>query len=80
MRAMSHLVDKGLVLYWGTSEWSAAQLTEAYLLADKHNLVPPTMEQPEYPYFFYSYELIKVFHVSQSQGRVRIQKFVHKIW
>ena len=28
VRAMSWLVDQGLAFYWGTSEWSAAQLTE----------------------------------------------------
>lgn len=47
-RAMSDLVRQGKVLYWGTSEWSAEQLTEAYQVARDHHLVPPTMEQPEY--------------------------------
>ena len=48
---MSDLVRQGKVLYWGTSEWSAAQITEAANLAREHGLVPPTMEQPQYNMF-----------------------------
>lgn len=51
VRAMHNLVVQGKVLYWGTSEWSAQQLTEAYAVARQHNLTPPTMEQPEYNLF-----------------------------
>jgi voltage-dependent potassium channel beta subunit len=51
VRAMSDLVHQGKVFYWGTSEWSAAQLTEAFTVAKEHGLVPPTMEQPEYNLF-----------------------------
>src|SRR3569833_1126029 len=40
-----------LAYYWGTSEWSAAQITEAILVAEKHNLVAPVAEQPEYNAF-----------------------------
>jgi len=48
VRAMSDLVHQGKVLYWGTSEWSLAQLEEAYRIAATPGLVPPTMEQPQY--------------------------------
>jgi len=48
VRAMSYLVDKGYALYWGTSEWSAREITKAYELAERLHLVPPTMEQPQY--------------------------------
>ena len=51
VRAMSDLVTQGKVMYWGTSEWSAQQITEAYAVARQHNLVPPTMEQPQYNLF-----------------------------
>src|SRR5436190_15344727 len=51
VRAMSDLVAQGKVLYWGTSEWSAAEITEAHRIADKLRLVPPTMEQPQYNMF-----------------------------
>jgi voltage-dependent potassium channel beta subunit len=49
--AMHHLVEQGKILYWGTSEWSAQQIAEAILLAEKNNLIPPTMEQPQYNMF-----------------------------
>jgi len=48
VRAMSDLVRQGKVLYWGTSEWSAQQIQEAYGLARQYGLTPPTMEQPQY--------------------------------
>lgn len=51
VRAMHNLITQGKVLYWGTSEWSAQQLTEAYAVARAHNLTPPTMEQPQYNMF-----------------------------
>ncbi|MEH6567582.1 MAG: aldo/keto reductase [Halioglobus sp.] len=46
--AMHNLVTQGKVLYWGTSEWSAQEITEAYEFAKENNLTPPTMEQPQY--------------------------------
>lgn len=49
--AMHNLIQQGKVMYWGTSEWTAQQLTEAYAAAERHNLTPPTMEQPEYNMF-----------------------------
>lgn len=51
VRAMSHLIDQGKALYWGTSEWSADQLREAYHVARRERLIPPTMEQPQYHMF-----------------------------
>ena len=51
VRAMSHLVDRGLAFYWGTSEWSAEQIREAHAIARREHLVPPTMEQPQYHMF-----------------------------
>jgi voltage-dependent potassium channel beta subunit len=50
-RAMHDLIVQGKVLYWGTSEWSAAQIAEAYRLCAQHNFHPPTMEQPQYNLF-----------------------------
>lgn len=46
--AMDALVRQGKVLYWGTSEWSAAQIREAHAVARRHALQPPAMEQPQY--------------------------------
>ena len=51
VRAMDVLIQQGKVLYWGTSEWEAEQIAEAYEIAAKFNLTPPTMEQPEYNLF-----------------------------
>ncbi len=51
VRAMHNLVQQGKVIYWGTSEWNAQQLTEAHMVARREHLTPPTMEQPEYNMF-----------------------------
>jgi voltage-dependent potassium channel beta subunit len=51
VRAMTELINRGVILYWGTSEWSAQEITEAYAAARNFGLVPPTMEQPEYNMF-----------------------------
>jgi len=48
VRAMHDLVTQGKVLYWGTSEWSARRIQEAWGLARRHGLTPPSMEQPQY--------------------------------
>jgi voltage-dependent potassium channel beta subunit len=45
---MHNLILQGKVLYWGTSEWSATEIMEAYSVARQYNLIPPTMEQPQY--------------------------------
>ena len=50
--AMDHLVRSGLAFYWGTSEWSADQIEEAYITAEKLNCIKPSMEQPKYNLFF----------------------------
>ena len=49
--AMNDLVRQGKVFYWGTSEWSAAQVSEAAAIARREHLLPPQMEQPEYNMF-----------------------------
>ncbi|MEM6283537.1 MAG: aldo/keto reductase [Chloroflexota bacterium] len=51
VRAMTELIQRGDVLYWGTSEWSAQELMEAYSVAREYGLIPPTMEQPQYNMF-----------------------------
>jgi voltage-dependent potassium channel beta subunit len=49
--AMHDIVARGKALYWGTSEWSAAEIMEAWQIADKHHLHKPVMEQPQYNMF-----------------------------
>ncbi|KXS14043.1 Aldo/keto reductase [Gonapodya prolifera JEL478] len=51
VRAFNYLIDHGLAFYWGTSEWSAQQITEAHRVADRLGLVGPSMEQPQYNMF-----------------------------
>ncbi|MGO8692034.1 MAG: potassium channel beta subunit family protein [Rectinemataceae bacterium] len=46
--AMSDIVASGKALYWGTSEWSAEEIREAWDIADRRNLRKPQMEQPQY--------------------------------
>ncbi len=49
--AMQDMVSAGKALYWGTSEWSADEIMQAWQIADKHHLRKPVMEQPEYNLF-----------------------------
>jgi len=51
VRAMSDMITQGKALYWGTSEWSAAEIRAAWDIADKHHLHKPVMEQPQYHLF-----------------------------
>jgi voltage-dependent potassium channel beta subunit len=51
VRTMDDLVHRGKILYWGTSEWEAGQVAQAYGLARQYWLIPPTMEQPQYNLF-----------------------------
>ena len=51
VRAMDTLIQQGKILYWGTSEWSAQEIMEAYSIARQYGLTPPTMEQPQYNMF-----------------------------
>jgi voltage-dependent potassium channel beta subunit len=46
--AMHNVVEWGKALYWGTSEWSAAEVIAAIEIAEKHHLHKPVMEQPQY--------------------------------
>ncbi len=49
--AMNDLLRQGKILYWGTSEWSAQEITEAHLVARQYHLIGPVMEQPQYNLF-----------------------------
>ena len=46
--AMHDIISQGKALYWGTSEWAAADIMAAWQIADKHHLHKPVMEQPQY--------------------------------
>ena len=49
--AMHNIIEWGKAMYWGTSEWSAAEIVEAIAIADKHHLHKPVVEQPVYNLF-----------------------------
>ena len=49
--AMHDIVRAGKARYWGTSEWSAAEIMAAWQIAERHHLAKPVMEQPQYNLF-----------------------------
>ncbi|GAA5822929.1 hypothetical protein JCM11251_004427 [Rhodosporidiobolus azoricus] len=48
VRAFNWVIEKGYAFYWGTSEWTAAQIVEAQGIADRLGLIGPVIEQPQY--------------------------------
>ena len=46
--AMNDLLTQGKIMYWGTSEWSATQIKEAFSCSEKYSLRGPVVEQPQY--------------------------------
>ncbi len=48
---MHNLIQQGKVLYWGTSQWSGAEIMEAHRVAHQYHLIGPTVEQPQYNMF-----------------------------
>lgn len=49
--AMHNIIEWGKAMYWGTSEWSAAEIVSAIEIADRHHLHKPITEQPIYNLF-----------------------------
>jgi len=64
VRAFNHVINQGKAFYWGTSEWSAQQIMQAYAIARQEHLIPPLMEQSQY----------NMFH------RDRIEKEYHRLY
>ncbi|WP_276132909.1 potassium channel beta subunit family protein [Polluticoccus soli] len=48
---MNTLIQQGKILYWGTSEWSGAEIMEAHMVAREYRLIGPAVEQPQYNLF-----------------------------
>lgn len=48
VRAFNHIIDQGKAFYWGTSEWDADEIAQAWRVADRLGLIGPLMEQPNY--------------------------------
>lgn len=47
-QAMNDLIRMGKVLYWGTSEWGAAEIVEAHAICERYGWAKPKVEQPQY--------------------------------
>ncbi|KAI4652102.1 hypothetical protein J4E93_002299 [Alternaria ventricosa] len=48
VRAFNYLINTGKTFYWGTSEWLASEIEEAWAVADRLGLIGPIVEQPGY--------------------------------
>jgi aryl-alcohol dehydrogenase-like predicted oxidoreductase len=48
VRAYNHIINTGKAFYWGTSEWNADEIAQAWRVADRLGLIGPVMEQPQY--------------------------------
>jgi len=51
VHAMHDIVTSGRAVYWGTSEWAADEIAQAWHIADRRNMHKPVVEQPEYNLF-----------------------------
>ena len=51
VRAYEDLIRQGKVLYWGVSEWSGEQITDACRIADATHAYRPISNQPQYNVF-----------------------------
>lgn len=67
-RAMDDLVRRGKVVYWGTSEWTAAQLSEAYEVCERYGLYKPQAEQPQYSMLYREPVETAVLPVARAHG------------
>ncbi len=68
VRAFNYLIDQGKAFYWGTSEWSAAQIAEAHGVAHRLGLIPPSMEQPQYNMFHRDRFEVEYAHLYEEFG------------
>uniref|UniRef100_A0ABI7WLU3 NADP-dependent oxidoreductase domain-containing protein n=1 Tax=Felis catus TaxID=9685 RepID=A0ABI7WLU3_FELCA len=64
---MTHVINQGMAMYWGTSRWSAMEIMEAYSVARQFNMIPPVCEQAEYHLF------------QREKVEVQLPELYHKI-
>uniref|UniRef100_A0A8C3AS15 Voltage-gated potassium channel subunit beta-1 n=1 Tax=Cyclopterus lumpus TaxID=8103 RepID=A0A8C3AS15_CYCLU len=67
VRAMTHLINQGMAMYWGTSRWTSMEIMEAYSVARQFNQIPPICEQAEYHMF------------QRDKVEVQLPELFHKI-
>lgn len=68
VEAFSDVVRSGKSHYWGTSEWSAAQIAEAHTYATAHGLVAPVTEQPRYSMLARERVETEILPVTENKG------------
>ena len=68
VEAFSDVVRSGRAHYWGTSEWSAAQIAEAHTYATAHGLVAPATEQPQYSMLYRERVEQQILPVTEPKG------------
>uniref|UniRef100_A0A3B3CRT3 Voltage-gated potassium channel subunit beta-1 n=1 Tax=Oryzias melastigma TaxID=30732 RepID=A0A3B3CRT3_ORYME len=67
VRAMTHVINQGMAMYWGTSRWTSVEIMEAYSVARQFNQIPPVCEQAEYHMF------------QREKVEVQLPELFHKI-
>lgn len=68
VEVFSDVVRSGRAHYWGTSEWSAAQIAEAHTLAKANGLVAPVTEQPQYSMLYRERVEEQILPVTEPKG------------
>lgn len=68
VEAFSDVVKSGRAHYWGTSEWSAAQIAEAHTFAKANGLVAPVVEQPQYSMLYRERVEERILPVTHPKG------------
>jgi aryl-alcohol dehydrogenase-like predicted oxidoreductase len=68
VRAFNHLIDTGKAFYWGTSDWSADEIAQAWRFADRLGLIGPVMEQPAYNMLVREKVESQYFHLYKEVG------------
>ncbi len=67
LETMDILVRQGKIRYWGVSQWSAVQITNAVRLCEQHRWIKPVSNQPIYNMLNRSLEH-SVLKVCESEG------------
>lgn len=67
-RAMNDLVRTGKVLYWGTSEWSSAEIVAAHAICERYGWARPQTEQPQYSMLWRTRVEQEIMPVTQPRG------------
>ena len=68
VEVFSDVVKSGRAHYWGTSEWSAAQIAEAVSYAKSNGMVAPVTEQPQYSMLYRERVEEQILPVTEPKG------------